>query len=137
MEFVVHLKRRIRDPATRTLAQRFEERIAHLRGYKRVEGETLPTRKRGEVWILLDPHGEAVSTNDFVQKLKQWERQGIKRVRIFVGDADGWEVPAEQRWQFSLWVVSFELAFLIVVEQIYRVLTIVTHHPYHRGHMVL
>jgi len=135
VKIVVHLKSRIRDPYIEGVARRYEERIEKLRGYKRVEGGTFhPYRKPFEIGVLLSPSGKEISTDGFASWVRQEEKNGRKVAHFYIGDADGWELPCEEIWRFSSWITSSEMTFLLLLEQIYRVLTILTGHPYHLGH---
>ena len=87
--------------------------------------------------IVLDERGKALSSDDFALALKRHLDQGTGAVTFLIGGPDG-HAP-ETRSQAGL-LLSFgpmtwphRLARVMLAEQIYRAVTILVKHPYHRG----
>jgi 23S rRNA (pseudouridine1915-N3)-methyltransferase len=87
--------------------------------------------------VLLDEHGKAMRSEAFAAWLGR-ERDDGRQLLIFaVGPADGWQEESRKRagLQLSLgpMTMAHELARVVVCEQVYRALTILKGHPYHRS----
>lgn len=103
------------------------------RGY---EGRRLLSKIRdGDHVIALDERGEPWSTAELARQWRRWQERG--RVPTFViGGADGLAdnvlQRADQRWSLSALTLPHMLARVMVSEQIYRVQSMLSGHPYHR-----
>jgi 23S rRNA (pseudouridine1915-N3)-methyltransferase len=67
--------------------------------------------------------------------------EGVQHVVFAIGPADGWSenVRAEAKrrgrlFSFGPMTLAHQLARLVMAEQLYRACTILTGHPYHKGH---
>ncbi len=105
--------------------------------WKIEDKQLLDLIKPGTVAVLLDEGGKQLSTKQISQQLQEWQLQGVKRIVLGVGAADGW--PAEikqqvkQSWALSKLTFPYQLARLILIEQLYRSFSILNNSPYHRG----
>lgn len=85
--------------------------------------------------IALHEKGEHLSSVQFSQQLKKWMDAG-KNVSFVIGGAAGLsdEVleKAGKKISLSEMTLPHELALLVLVEQIYRAMTIDTGIPYHK-----
>ncbi len=102
------------------------------------EGERLLRAIDGaERVIILDEHGESVASADFARRLAAWADDGVRDVAFVLGGADGLDAAVHARadWTLAFGALTWphELARVMLIEQIYRARTIMTHHPYHRG----
>lgn len=120
-----------------------DEYAQRIRRFARLETEEL-TDKQGDVAVLkraetarlvaLDPAGKPMSSEQLARFLaQQFERDG--RELIFaVGGAEGFSEPVRRRadtlLSLSPMTFSHELARVMVLEQLYRALTILNNHPY-------
>jgi 23S rRNA (pseudouridine1915-N3)-methyltransferase len=90
------------------------------------------------VAVLLDSRGRQMSSEAFAAWLGARRDQGSQHVVFAVGPASGWSEPARRRAQLLLslgpMTMAHALARLVVAEQLYRAITILTGHPYHAGH---
>ena len=88
--------------------------------------------------ILLDSRGQLLTSEEFAARLGRLRDDGIQRLVLAVGPADGWSPQARQRAQllFSLGRITLphQLARVVLAEQVYRATTILAGHPYHSGH---
>jgi 23S rRNA (pseudouridine1915-N3)-methyltransferase len=88
--------------------------------------------------ILLDSRGQQYTSDEFAALLGRVRDEGIQRVVLAIGPADGWSQAARERANllFSLgrMTLPHQLARVVLAEQVYRALTILAGHPYHSGH---
>ncbi|MDR0588745.1 MAG: 23S rRNA (pseudouridine(1915)-N(3))-methyltransferase RlmH [Burkholderiales bacterium] len=85
--------------------------------------------------VVLDERGTSWSTKTLAEKLSGW-RDEARDVVFVVGSADGLDpalkTRADDLWSLSAATLPHGLARLILVEQLYRAISIINHHPYHR-----
>jgi 23S rRNA (pseudouridine1915-N3)-methyltransferase len=90
------------------------------------------------VAVLLDSRGRQMTSEAFAAWLGARRDQGAQHIVCAIGPADGWSGAALDKAQLKLslgpMTMAHALARLVVAEQIYRAFTILTGHPYHRGH---
>jgi 23S rRNA (pseudouridine1915-N3)-methyltransferase len=88
--------------------------------------------------ILLDSRGQQYTSDEFAAQIGRIRDDGIQRLVLAIGPADGWSQTARQRANllFSLgrMTLPHQLARVVLAEQVYRALTILAGHPYHSGH---
>lgn len=88
--------------------------------------------------ILLDSRGQQYTSDEFAAHLGRIRDEGVQRLVLAIGPADGWSPAARQRANllFSLgrMTLPHQLARVVLAEQVYRALTILAGHPYHSGH---
>jgi 23S rRNA (pseudouridine1915-N3)-methyltransferase len=91
--------------------------------------------------MLLDGRGRQMSSEDLADWLGACRNAGTQHVVFAIGPADGWSenarTEAKRRGRLlSLgpMTLAHQLARLVMAEQIYRACTILTGHPYHKGH---
>ncbi len=89
--------------------------------------------------IAFDERGRSPTSEAFAERLKSWRDGGQAAVACVIGGPDGLDPAIRQR---AALVVSFgaltlphQIVRVLVAEQLYRALTIIAGHPYHRaGH---
>jgi len=88
--------------------------------------------------ILLDSRGQQFTSEEFATHLGRLRDDGVQRVVLAIGPADGWSPAARQRANLLLslgrMTLPHQLARVVLAEQVYRALTILAGHPYHSGH---
>lgn len=112
-------------------AQRASDRIAE-------EGAALTKLLQGDaVCVALDSSGLAQSSEAFAAQLGKWRDAGRETVFFLIGGADGLSVDLQRRADLTL---SFgkatwphQLVRIMLLEQFYRAVTILSGHPYHRA----
>jgi len=91
-------------------------------------------RRPDERLVALTEEGRTFGSVAFAQAL---EGSGSERLAFVIGGADGLDptIRAEASWQLSLSPMTFphELARLLLLEQLYRALSIQQGGPYHRA----
>jgi 23S rRNA (pseudouridine1915-N3)-methyltransferase len=88
--------------------------------------------------IFMDSRGQQYTSDEFAAHLGRIRDEGVQRLVLAVGPADGWSAAARQRanllFSFGRMTLPHQLARVILAEQVYRALTILAGHPYHSGH---
>lgn len=86
--------------------------------------------------IALDERGAAMSSVDFAETLGRWRDDGVARLGLMIGGADGLEpelrAEADLTLSFGAMTWPHALARAMACEQLYRASTILAGHPYHR-----
>jgi len=87
------------------------------------------------VTVLLDPRGETIDSNSFAKRLRGWNDGGRDAVFV-IGGPDGLAPSlaenAALRLAFGAATWPHQLVRVMLLEQIYRAVTILSGHPYHR-----
>jgi 23S rRNA (pseudouridine1915-N3)-methyltransferase len=85
--------------------------------------------------VVLDERGADLTTLQLAQRLEGWMREGGDTAFV-IGSADGIDESLKQRADESIRLSSLTLphamARLILCEQLYRAVSVVKNHPYHR-----
>jgi 23S rRNA (pseudouridine1915-N3)-methyltransferase len=113
---------RARDPARRMI----EESIAIA--------SVVPARA---VSVILDERGDNLSSASLARRLQDWRAEHVSALAFIIGSHDG--LAPSLREKASL-AVAFgaatwphQLVRVMLMEQIYRAVTILAGHPYHRA----
>jgi 23S rRNA (pseudouridine1915-N3)-methyltransferase len=108
-----------------------------LSGEKRQEKESalLIEATPGARRIALDERGDNLTSEEFARRLAQLRDAGAAEVACLIGGADGHHpsLKADVRIAFGRATFPHMLVRVMLVEQIYRALTILSGHPYHRA----
>jgi 23S rRNA (pseudouridine1915-N3)-methyltransferase len=89
---------------------------------------------RGAARVALDERGREFTTAELARWLAA-QRQGGRDIAFLIGGADGLAPAAknaEQVLRLSAMTLPHGLARVLLAEQLYRAVAILTHHPYHR-----
>jgi 23S rRNA (pseudouridine1915-N3)-methyltransferase len=85
--------------------------------------------------VVLDERGADRSTLKLAQRLEDWMREGGDTAFI-IGGADGIDeslkLQANEMIRLSSLTLPHAMARLILCEQLYRAVSVVKNHPYHR-----
>jgi 23S rRNA (pseudouridine1915-N3)-methyltransferase len=85
--------------------------------------------------VLLDPGGETIDSGAFVKRLRGWN-DGGRDVAFVIGGPDGLaptlSEKADLHLAFGALTWPHQLVRVMLLEQIYRAITILSGHPYHR-----
>lgn len=99
-------------------------------------GERLLAASEGCLRIAVDERGKNLTTREWEAQWRDWELHSVKRIAFLIGSADG---HSEQLRETCNLVVSLgrhtmqhELALVVLLEQIYRIRTLLVGSPYHR-----
>ncbi len=104
---------------------------------KALEGKAILGKLQAQdCCVALDPKGQAFSTEALAEKLTHWKREH-PTIAFLIGGADGLDQACLQRANYvgSLSALTFphQLVKVIMAEQLYRAVSILNHHPYHRS----
>jgi 23S rRNA (pseudouridine1915-N3)-methyltransferase len=92
---------------------------------------------KGAVVVALDETGGTCATREVSRRLKTW-MQTEKDVAFMIGGPDGLAPgaldAAAETWSLSALTLPHALVRVILAEQLYRALSILEDHPYHRSH---
>lgn len=84
--------------------------------------------------VVLDERGQNWSTLELAEKLTGWMAGG-RDVAFVIGGADGLHPEIKRRgqlWSLSRLTLPHGLVRVVLAEQLYRAVTVIQHHPYHR-----
>jgi 23S rRNA (pseudouridine1915-N3)-methyltransferase len=113
--------------ASRTVAQSLAAEAKRL-------ADALPAGARR---VVLDEGGLDLTTVQLAQRLAAWLAGG-RDVAFVIGGPDGLDPAvkhsAELRLRLSSLTLPHALVRVLLAEQLYRALSILDNHPYHRGH---
>ncbi len=104
---------------------------------KSEEGKKILNKiKKDDLLILLDEKGKSYTSAVFAGYLEKLiDQGGSKRIIFLVGGAFGFDVKVYERannmLSLSEMTFSHQLIRILFLEQLYRALTIINHHPYH------
>ena len=86
--------------------------------------------------VMLDEHGRMLSTVDLSERIAAWQMDG-RDVAFVIGGADGLsdEIKrnADMLWSLSKLTLPHALVRVVLAEQLYRAVSILKGHPYHRA----
>jgi 23S rRNA (pseudouridine1915-N3)-methyltransferase len=136
-----------KSPAIRSLTDEYLKRLCQ---YADAEGVSLKDesavlqlcgregRHGRRTMIIFDTRGKQLSSEELAEFLREkLERSPVPLV-LAVGPADGFSELARTQADHVLSLgkitIAHELARIVALEQVYRAFTILTGHPYHRGH---
>ena len=121
--------------------------LNEIKPEKRVSGkstEQLLEAERGRILadlpqqcikIVLDERGEMLTTLQLAERLKQWMQMG-QDAAFVIGGADGLHEDIKRDtsllWSLSRLTLPHALVRVLLAEQLYRAVTVIQGHPYHR-----
>jgi 23S rRNA (pseudouridine1915-N3)-methyltransferase len=94
--------------------------------------------KRPDGWplVTLDRRGKAIDSLAFAERIRNWQDSGKRGIVFTVGGALGTDPQllreADLSLSFGAMTYPHDLAAVLLTEQVYRAMTIVTGKPYHR-----
>jgi 23S rRNA (pseudouridine1915-N3)-methyltransferase len=90
---------------------------------------------RQSLSIVLDERGEQLTTRSLADYLQAWSREAPSATFV-IGSADGLDAAlkteAHHRIGLSRLTLPHGLARVLLVEQLYRAVSLLAGHPYHR-----
>ena len=91
---------------------------------------------QGAKVIVLDERGENISSLELAAMTEKWMNNGCSEICFLIGGADGHlqstRDKADLILSFGRLTLPHILMRAVLAEQIYRIQTIINHHPYHR-----
>jgi 23S rRNA (pseudouridine1915-N3)-methyltransferase len=139
MKVVVLAVGKLRDKRVEGLCEEYLARVRRHLPVEIVEVENDAALARrlpasGEI-IALEPGGDSWTTARFASHLERQMTHGTRQLTFLIGGADGLPAAvvarAGRRLSLSALTLPHRLARLVLVEQIYRALSIIRGEPYH------
>jgi 23S rRNA (pseudouridine1915-N3)-methyltransferase len=100
------------------------------------EAQTILAAAHRQPLVCLDEDGDLVGSDAFAQWLRSKADSGAPGVGFVIGGADGLDPSvlsaAERRISFGRCTWPHQLVRVMLAEQLYRAMTILSGHPYHR-----
>ena len=133
-----YLKRISRYVAVEGVALRDETPLLELRG--RLASSRRGTMASGanSTLVLMDSQGKEFSSEQFAGFLRDYQDRNPLPLVFAVGPADGFSEATKAMAQHTMSLgkitLPHGLARVVLLEQVYRALTILNGHPYHCGH---
>ncbi len=85
--------------------------------------------------VVLDERGKGFSTRQLADNIARWRDAG-RDIAFIIGGADGTagalRQEADMLWSLSLLTLPHALVRVVLAEQLYRAVSILSNHPYHR-----
>jgi len=110
---------------------------------KQAEAERIFKRlKEGDYLVACDERGKKIETMNLAEMLRiarggGGAMAGRSRTVVVIGGAlglaDSVRDKADEVWSLSSLVMAGGVARIVLLEGLYRALTVVDHHPYHNG----
>lgn len=88
-------------------------------------------------YLCFDERGETLSSEKIAEWLAARRDGGLKALHLVIGGADGLAPTLRDRalgvWSFGSATFPHQIVRILAAEQLYRAMTILAGHPYHRG----
>lgn len=114
-----------------------ESRATRAQDRKSDEARDLLARASDGVVIALDEKGMSPTSEGFAAVVETALARGDKSLNFIIGGADGLSDDvlsrADKRIAFGAMTMPHQLARVLLIEQIYRAMTLMSGHPYHRA----
>ncbi len=149
---------RLKDGPERELCERYRERSVALgRGIglsgpdiveitegrgrrpeerKREEAQAILSKAQPGLLIALDERGRQLGSEAFATRLATARDSGTGHASLIIGGADGLSEEIRDRADITLafgaLTIPHQIVRALVLEQLYRAMTIISGHPYHR-----
>ncbi|MDF7777780.1 23S rRNA (pseudouridine(1915)-N(3))-methyltransferase RlmH [Sphingomonas sp. AOB5] len=99
-------------------------------------GGKLPAIEGATRIVMLDETGENLASRVLAERLGAWRDDGIRETRFMIGAADGFgdaeRAGADLLLSFGRATWPHMMARAMLAEQLWRTVSILANHPYHR-----
>jgi 23S rRNA (pseudouridine1915-N3)-methyltransferase len=114
-----------------------ESRASNPETRKREEAAALEKAlPDGAVLVLLDERGKALDSQAFADVIGRYRDNGKRDMMLAIGGADGLDPDLRSRADLTVNLGTMtwphQLVRILIAEQLYRAVTILSGHPYHR-----
>ena len=160
MRLLIAAVGRLKDGAERELAERYRKRAEQIGrgiGIREVEVVEIRESRAGDVGkrmmeesiaianvlperaavVVLDQRGDNLDSASFAGQLRRWRDDGRQDTVFIVGGDDGLMPTLREKatltWAFGAATWPHQLVRVMLLEQVYRALSILAGHPYHRA----
>ena len=101
------------------------------------EAAALLDRTRGAALLAFDERGKSPPSQVLAERIKTWRDDGRAALACMIGGPDGLDARVRERADlvvsFGALTLPHQIVRVLVAEQLYRALTIISGHPYHRA----
>jgi 23S rRNA (pseudouridine1915-N3)-methyltransferase len=101
------------------------------------EAAALLQRAGSATLVAFDERGTSLGSEAFARRIGSWRDEGRPALACVIGGPDGLDRAVRQRAElvlsFGMLTLPHQIVRALVAEQLYRALTILAHHPYHRA----
>lgn len=144
MKINIVLEGKIRRSWTSSWIQEYRKRLSGFTPLEIIEWGSAKGReerffqsvKPTDRLVALDEHGRLFKDSRAFAEHMENIMTDCKTLYIFVGEAGGHSQTVlenvKERWSLSGLTMSYEAALIVLAEQLYRSMTIITAHPYHK-----
>jgi 23S rRNA (pseudouridine1915-N3)-methyltransferase len=91
----------------------------------------------GAAVVALDERGEGLASEALAQRIGRWRDEGRPAIAVLIGGPDGLApglvAAADLRLAFGRATWPHQLVRIMLFEQLYRAIAILSGHPYHRA----
>ena len=124
-----------KDPSMAKLCSDYTARIRHFLPIEIAEVKQ-PRFDPSDRLVALDPRGKSWTSEGFAKFLQQHMTSDPRRLTFIIGDYEGLSETVKERadvlWSLSPLTFTHDLTRVLLLEQIYRALTIIKNLPYAR-----
>jgi 23S rRNA (pseudouridine1915-N3)-methyltransferase len=124
-----------KDPSMAKLCSDYTARIKHFLPIEIAEVKQ-PKFEPSDRLVALDPGGKSWTSEGFAKFLQQHMTSDRRRLTFIIGDYEGLSEAVKDRadvlWSLSPLTFTHELSRVLLLEQIYRALTMIKNLPYAR-----
>ena len=89
------------------------------------------------ITVILDERGKSLPSAELTEQLRNWRDGGVASVVFIIGGADGLagslRDKAALKLAFGAATWPHQMVRIMLLEQLYRAVTILAGHPYHRS----
>ncbi|PZU93249.1 MAG: 23S rRNA (pseudouridine(1915)-N(3))-methyltransferase RlmH [Chelatococcus sp.] len=114
-----------------------ESRARRPEDRKREEAEAITAKLQPGLVIALDERGRTLGSEDFAARLGKARDAGAGSASLVIGGADGLDEALRARADIALafgaLTIPHQIVRALALEQLYRAMTIIAGHPYHRA----
>jgi 23S rRNA (pseudouridine1915-N3)-methyltransferase len=100
-------------------------------------GGKMPEVTANSITVVLDERGRALGSEEFARLLEGWRDGGKREARFLIGAADGHDealrLSADLLLSFGPATWPHLLVRAMLAEQLFRAVSILANHPYHRS----
>ena len=86
--------------------------------------------------VALDERGKSIASERFAQEIAHWRDCGVRDLCFVIGGADGLDPALRDEaalcLSFGALTLPHQIVRALVAEQVYRAISILAGHPYHR-----
>ena len=119
------------------VAEIAESRARDVAERRREEAAALSAHRGEAALILLDERGRNPTSQEFATLIAALRDRGQRQLVLAIGGPDGHDATSRQAadhlLSFGAQTWPHQLVRILLAEQLYRAVTILSGHPYHRG----